>query len=126
MPYYSKLIFVLVQLLLVQSNDLNPNDFYQKRLTTRNQRGALHTSDQISVEQRSTMLDSNTFFKKNYFKTQITTPIATLYRASNFHNNYLLAPSVDLEEIARMYASFSAEGRRNQEENCYYRSGNVF
>jgi hypothetical protein len=119
MPYYSKLIFVLVQLLLVQSDDLNPNDFYQKRLTTRNQRGVLHTSDQISVGERSPMLDSSTFFKQNYFKTQTTTPIATLYRASNFDsNNYF----DQYKETLR----FSAWLKASQEENCYFRSGNVF
>jgi hypothetical protein len=119
MPYYSKLIFVLVQLLLVQSNDLNPNDFYQRRLTTRNQREALHTSDPSSVGERSTMLDSNTFFKQNYFKTQTTTRIATLYRAPSFD-------SKELEKNLRWIDRMWAEDRRKKEENCYYRSGNVF
>jgi hypothetical protein len=124
MTYYSNLIFLLVQLLLVQSNDPNHNDFYQKRLTMRNQRGVLHTSDQISVGERSPIVYSNTFFEQSYFQTQTTTPIATRYRIPDFNRN-LIVENSRLQEIEKVHNRISEEYRRNQQEHCDYFPGNV-
>jgi hypothetical protein len=115
MAHYSNLIFLLIQLVLVQSNDPN-----QKRLTTRNQREVLYTSDQIPVGKRPPMVNSKAFFEQSYFRTQTT----SRYAISNFGSN-LLIDHAEMQKIVKMANRLSEEGRRNQQEHCDYFPGNV-
>jgi len=56
MTHYSNIILLVVQLLLVQSNDSKSNSFYQKLLTTTIQSRVPHVSGHDSIRKESIIL----------------------------------------------------------------------
>ncbi|CAF1608870.1 unnamed protein product [Adineta ricciae] len=86
MANYSNLIFLLVQLLLVQSDDSSPNGLSQKLLTTRKRREILYASDQIPAGKRSPLLNLKTIFQQSDFKSQ--TKIIPNFDPNNVHAEY--------------------------------------
>ncbi|UJR07267.1 hypothetical protein I4U23_011555 [Adineta vaga] len=123
MAHYSNLIFLLVQLLLVQSNDSKPSDFSQKRLTTRNQQEGLDASDHISEGERSSMLYSKTSIQQNYFKSQLKSTVATRNLIPNFDSYDFVAESKRREEFMQMVNRMSEISRQEQEANCAHFTG---
>jgi len=83
MRHYSNFIFLLVQLLLVQSDDRDSNYFYRKLLTTTNRSKFLPISSFLTND-RPAVLYPHTFYESYYSKTETTTPITAIHIPRSF------------------------------------------
>jgi hypothetical protein len=81
MTHYSNFILLVVQLLLVKSNDSESNSFYHKLLTTTIQSRVPHVSGHDSIRKESIMLHPDAFFE------QTTTSITARRRVRDFDHS---------------------------------------
>jgi hypothetical protein len=104
--YSSKFIFLLVQSLLVQSDDSDSNYFYQKLFATTHRPNAVPTSS-FPGAYRSPVLDLNAFYERFYSKTQRTTLATVLYsiRSSRFN----MSKKIEAYNITQEYNQHAAD-----------------
>ena len=86
MRQYFKFIFLLVQLLFVQSEDLNFKCFYRKLLETTNRSKFLSNSSSLSTKVRLPVMYSYTSYEQLYSRIQTATAAIDLYFVRTFNN----------------------------------------
>ncbi len=132
MRYYSNFIFIVVQLLVVQSDDSNSDYFYQKLLTKKN-RPKFRPTSSFSTKERLLALYPHAFYKQFYSKTQAS----AIYPSHLFNKRSIYDTGVisfdqwhKLDEISKMVEEAIKIGKayRNYlEETCNYCcGGNIF
>jgi hypothetical protein len=87
MKYYLNFIFFLIQLLLVESDKLDSNNFYQKLLMTTNQRKLLSIS--MFPKTKPPVKYPRELYAQFYPKRQTSTSIIPVYNPHHFNDHYM-------------------------------------
>jgi hypothetical protein len=90
MRYYLNFIFLSINLLLVQSDDLDSNYFYQNLLMTTTYQSKFLSTSSLPTKDNSPMLYRHGFDDQSYSKIRATTSSTVLYTLYSFkrHSTY--------------------------------------
>jgi hypothetical protein len=128
MKYFSNFIFLLIQLLLVQSDDSISRYFYRKLLTTTNRPTFLSTFSPVPTKDRLSVLYSHALSKPFYSKSQTTISITSMHTLYHSRRRSIYDTkgrhSIDMAEIDAVREAIIRQ--MQEEERCtYFYKGNV-
>jgi len=124
MRYYLNFIFLSINLLLVQSDDLDSNYFYKNLLMTTTYQSKFLSTSSLPIKGKSPILYRHGFYEQSYSKIQITTSSTLLYTLRSFNRRSIYFYPTLSSSVYREYHTRPTRWNNDSNKDCGHQ-GNV-